>query len=146
MTDLLNCVQSTSVVIAEPPLLQLTLNSQPEILGGQNGSVSVIAQGGVFPYSYLWSNGSTQSSIDSLSVGTYTVTVTDNHGCSIIDSIDVFASNCAFSMSLVVINPSCFGESDGIIIPQIVIPGAEPYFFQWSDDTHDVILLSLIHI
>ncbi len=45
--------------------------------------------GGTPPYNYLWSNGATTNTIDSLLQGTYTVTVTDNNGCVFIDSITV---------------------------------------------------------
>ncbi len=45
--------------------------------------------GGTPPYSYLWSNGATTNSIDSLLQGTYTVTVTDNNGCAMVDSVTV---------------------------------------------------------
>jgi len=41
------------------------------------GGASVLASGGVQPYSYLWSTGGTNSNVYNLSPGTYTVTTTD---------------------------------------------------------------------
>lgn len=143
VTDLQNCVESTTVNVIQPDEIELFLNSLPEVLGGQDGSASVTVIGGIQPYSYIWNTGSTQSAISGLTAGVYTVTVTDQNGCSKIDSVTVLPSNCAFSASLIVINPSCFGADDGAIFPQIDVPGAEPYFYQWSDNTHDVILDSL---
>ena len=35
------------------------------------------------PYSYLWSNGATTGTLVGLTAGTYTVTVTDDEGCTI---------------------------------------------------------------
>jgi len=49
---------------------------------GNLGSASVTADLGEAPYTYSWSNGATTASIDSLSAGTYTVTVTDANGCT----------------------------------------------------------------
>jgi len=143
VTDLKNCVESTTVNVTEPDKLIITLNSTPEILGGADGTVSVTAIGGTPPYTYIWSTGSTTDSDEDLVAGEYFVTVTDHNGCSAIDSINVVPSNCAFSASLLAINPSCFNMKDGALFPIIEIPGAEPYYYIWSDDTHDVILDSL---
>ncbi|MBP0905118.1 gliding motility-associated C-terminal domain-containing protein [Mariniflexile gromovii] len=52
-------------------------------VSASDGSLSVAASGGIPPYSYLWSpGGQTSSSINSLSPGTYSVTVTDSKGCN----------------------------------------------------------------
>lgn len=48
-----------------------------------NGSASVLVTGGLPPYSYLWSNGSVDSSIDSLSAGDYSVNITDYNNCNL---------------------------------------------------------------
>ena len=49
---------------------------------GEPGSASVSVTSGTGPYSYAWSNGATSASIDNLSPGNYSVTVTDANGCS----------------------------------------------------------------
>ena len=45
------------------------------------GAVSASPSGGNGPYKYKWSNGKTSSSINSLAVGQYCVTATDQNGC-----------------------------------------------------------------
>jgi len=139
VTDFQNCVESTTVVIVQPEQLILTMNSTPEILGGQDGTAGVAVTGGVQPYSYLWETGSVMSFITGLDAGAYTVTVTDHNGCSNTDSTVVVESNCAFSGTLLLINPTCFGEDDGAVFPQISVPGLEPYFYQWSTGSNDPI-------
>lgn len=47
-----------------------------------NGSVTIAPNGGVQPYQYLWSNGSTETTASGLGVGEHTVTLTDAKGCS----------------------------------------------------------------
>jgi hypothetical protein len=42
-----------------------------------SGAISTNISGGTTPYSYSWSNGSSASSLNSITAGTYTVTVTD---------------------------------------------------------------------
>ncbi len=61
---------------------------------GNGASASVSVQGGTSPYTYLWSNGATTSSINDLSDGTYSVTVTDYHGCSDDCSVTVTTNEC----------------------------------------------------
>ncbi len=38
--------------------------------------------GGTSPYTYSWSGGGTNSTKTGLTAGTYTITVTDNNGCT----------------------------------------------------------------
>lgn len=47
--------------------------------GNSNGAVTLTVNGGVAPYTYLWSNAATTQNISGLSAGTYTVTVTDKY-------------------------------------------------------------------
>ncbi len=49
--------------------------------GMGNGSISVVVNGGMAPYSYEWSNGATVADLENLDAGDYTVTVTDANGC-----------------------------------------------------------------
>jgi len=57
--------------------------------GNSDGTAWVIVTGGVMPYTYLWSNMSDNDTISGLSIGIYTVTVTDQQGCSVYDSVEV---------------------------------------------------------
>ncbi|MBK6821432.1 MAG: SprB repeat-containing protein [Bacteroidetes bacterium] len=57
--------------------------------GGTTGTIDLTVLGGILPYGYTWSNGSTTEDINSLSVGSYTVTVTDGNGCTATLSIAI---------------------------------------------------------
>ena len=74
--DSVNCNLSTSVTIN---------NSTCD--GSYDGSASVTVLNGVPPYSYLWGNNATTSSINSVPNDTYIVTTNDLIGCSKIDTI-----------------------------------------------------------
>jgi hypothetical protein len=63
-----------------------------EQLGPGDYSVTVndtYADGGVQPHKYLWSNGGTTQQITGLSAGVYEVTITDAHGCTVTDSVEI---------------------------------------------------------
>ncbi|HXB12989.1 MAG TPA: SprB repeat-containing protein, partial [Bacteroidia bacterium] len=67
--------------ITGSPGYTATLTDTNPDCGFKKGNITVIASGGVTPYTYNWSNGSTNQKDTGLSAGTYTVTVTDNAGC-----------------------------------------------------------------
>ncbi|MGB1319261.1 MAG: hypothetical protein ACPG5W_13675, partial [Flavobacteriales bacterium] len=62
--------------------------------GSCNGVAYVTPSGGVAPYSFLWSDGSTQEDRSDLCEGTYQVTVTDANGCSGTVSVTVDCNPC----------------------------------------------------
>ncbi len=84
VSDQYGCTFSTTVVITSPPQLGDTVQKQDvQCFGGSDGSLTIIAGGGTPPYTYLWSNGATTQTIDSLPKGNYTCTITDAAGCSV---------------------------------------------------------------
>lgn len=56
------------------------------------GSITVIPQGGFEPYTYLWEDGTATATLDSLTLGDYSVTVTDAQGCSDTGTFSVIVS------------------------------------------------------
>lgn len=59
-----------------------------------SGSASVLAAGGVAPYTYLWSDANAQTTEEAtnLDPGDYTVTVTDANGCTVEGMITVIST------------------------------------------------------
>lgn len=71
------------VTITEPTVLTSTSTVTDETsVGANDGTASVVAAGGVGPYTYLWSNGATTATITGLAPGSYTVVITDNNGAT----------------------------------------------------------------
>lgn len=93
------CALTASAVVASPPQLTgpATIVSAITTYGGSNGSVKVTPNGGVAPYTVIWSNASTATTLTGLSAGTYAVTTTD-------------ANNCTVSASVTLANPSKVGN------------------------------------
>lgn len=100
--------------------------------GGNNGLIDCSIFGGDVPHSYLWSNGEMTEDIDTLTAGTYTITVTDdnNSGCSVISSYPISEPNVINIISSQK-NIACFGGNDGYI--DITVSGGNTgYAYLWN--------------
>jgi hypothetical protein len=98
--------------------------------GLYNGSASVNATNGSSPYSYLWNNNDTTSSINNVLNNTYTVTVTDSAGCSITDTILIgFDDIKSISQSISTIADTSTPN----------YPGVVNGYYAWAYDTLSII-------
>ncbi len=89
-----NCSsQSNSVTIGEPAAALSAVKSQVNVScgGASTGSATVTVSGGTTAYTYIWNTNPVQSSetATNLSAGNYTVTITDENGCSINESFTI---------------------------------------------------------
>lgn len=92
VTDVNGCKASQSITLIDPAALGITHTViNPSCNTTPDGSIDVTMSGGTSPYIFQWSGGSTATTEDLTNVlsGTYTITVTDGHGCRIADSIIV---------------------------------------------------------
>ena len=64
----------------EGGLLATIQVSSPTCYGGTNGSIVINVSGGLEPYSFIWGDGSTSSSLTNVTSGTYSVSITDALG------------------------------------------------------------------
>src|SRR5690606_28310729 len=97
--------------------------------------------GGIFKFK--WSNGlpSTEDQ-DSLTVGTYEVTITDpNNGCTATKTYTVKEPS-KISVNFSVIDESCVTGNDGEIAA-IINGGVSPYKFDWSNGDTTQLISSL---
>ncbi len=92
------CVRRDTVNVAIGNI-QITDTSTNETCYGLNdGTASVTSAIGANPITYIWNTTATSSSIANLPGGIYTVTITDNAGCSTSTSLNV-ASAPVFTVS-----------------------------------------------
>src|SRR5690554_1707862 len=85
ITDADGCTAEEEFIITEPDPLTIdnTIDVTDATCGEDNGSASVSVTGGTGNYTYSWSpNGGTAATAPDLAPGDYTVTVTDENGCS----------------------------------------------------------------
>jgi outer membrane protein OmpA-like peptidoglycan-associated protein len=83
VTDGNGCLKTVQAEITAPEPLALHIDSVRNVkcCGDASGAVYISVMGGVKPYSYKWSHGATTQDITNLTLGVYTVTVTDANGC-----------------------------------------------------------------
>jgi hypothetical protein len=97
--------------------------------GQSTGSATVMASGGVPPYTYLWSNGQTSNTATNLFSGNYAVTVTASNGCTS-KSTAVLIDVPVFSVELTT-NLEASGQTcQSGAAPQ---SGTSPYTYAWSN-------------
>jgi len=100
--------------------------------GSCNGQAEITSPDSAGVTSYMWSTGATTAGISNLCAGTYTVTVTDTTGCVNTTQIGVL-DPAAITATATVIQPTCFGDSDGSIC---AITTVSPASYLWaSGDT-----------
>lgn len=136
VTDSRGCTSSNTVTITEPssPVTATFSIVNVSCFGDSDGEITVNATGGTIPYTYLWSNAGNTATISNLIAGIYRVTVTDDQGCTYIDSVEVTQPSAPLSLSLNTTNVSCAQGNDGSI-DLTVIGGTTPYQFNWNSGT-----------
>ena len=88
-SDGLGCESArTPVVATVNPKPEVSLSFDPIKYNGDNTTLVANVTSGTAPFTYLWSNGETTSSI-SVKAGTYSVVVTDSKGCEVSKEITI---------------------------------------------------------
>ena len=133
VTDANNCVAYESITLTEPPLLSVTETITNTTCGASVGAIDITVSGGVTPYSFIWSNGSVSEDIQSLSAGSYTVTVTDANGCILVqfytvNNIDGIVATISQTRDV-----TCAGDADGFIVTNIT-SGTLPFTYSWTNN------------
>ena len=113
---------SINSIVISPPMVDLDKLVEVSCNGGSDGLIMLDVFGTAYPFTFLWSNGSTNQNIFNISAGTYTVTVTDANGNSILETYVVNEPPLLTAM----INQSMLD----LIVN--VNGGTPPYSYTWS--------------
>ncbi len=133
VTDAAGCAKASFALIGQPPPLALSLTGTSPSCAQQNdGTALAAAQGGTGGYTYLWNTTPPQSSATAtkLGAGTYTVTVSDQNGCTTTGSITL-ADPPDIAVVLISEDARCYGLSDGSIRAQAQ-GGTGALSYTWS--------------
>lgn len=132
VSDANGCAASASIEITEPaPLVVLTSATDVLCSSDADGVATANPQGGTTPYQFLWSNGQTGQSATGLSPGSYSVTVTDDHGCQS-SSTAVVDFTSDFSITTSANDVNCYAGSDGSATVN-TSGGSAPYNIAWNN-------------
>ena len=136
LTDVNGCIAIDSIIINNE--VSCSVITSPSTCGDTSGTASAVVTGGTFPYSYLWSTNETTSDIDSLSYGTYYLTVIDNVNDTAVCSALV-DNEASFTINITTTNQLCLGYNNGSAIVSIT-GGSGNYTYLWSNaQTNDTI-------
>jgi hypothetical protein len=76
-----------------------TTQTTPYFCGGEPGTASVSITNGRAPYTYTWTDGETTAEATNLAVGSYSVTVHDSNGCSVMNTFSISSGPSLLSVS-----------------------------------------------
>lgn len=141
ISDANNCTALSFVNINElsTPLIVGVSATNETTIGAMDGTATVIAAGGITPYTYLWSTGDTIPNLDSLSSGTYSITVTDTLGCQGEGSGFVPSGDCVLSATSSITPNRCFGDSTASISLDVMNITSNNSFLWSNGDTTSTI-------
>ncbi|MFH0864849.1 MAG: PKD domain-containing protein [Bacteroidota bacterium] len=133
VTDSYGCTTSQGITLTQPqPLIMIFYTQDVSCFNGNNGYAAALVSGGTTSYQYTWSAPGigNVSSTSTLYAGTYTLSVTDLHGCTI-DTTFTISEPPLLTYSYVTDSVNCFSGTDGSII---ITPngGNPPYSFDWN--------------
>jgi hypothetical protein len=131
VTDSIGCIAIDSVVIIEPPELDISyISTNVSCYQGNNGTIDINISGGTPPYNYYWSNGAVTEDINGLIANTYTVFVVDSNGCTLISSI-IIEEPTPVIINYIITN-ACYNSNNGAI--DLDVSGGTPtYSYNWSN-------------
>ncbi len=136
--DTLNCPIKTDSITVGIGRISLSIDSVIPDCDSLNGVGFVSASNGSSPYNYQWGNSSNNQTTDSatqLAPTWHYITVTDQIGCSTIDSINLENNQPTLSITDTT-HVNCFNETSGAATVS-AMGGSLPYQYNWDAQTQN---------
>jgi gliding motility-associated-like protein len=135
ITDTKGCTQTSSSTVTQPTALSVSFTKTDiDCFGASDGTVTANASGGTSAYTYSWSNAQTGSQLTNLGPGTFTVTVTDNAGCTVTGTAPAVSQPAsAIQLTVTQSKTSCFGQDAGAASGVASGGNGAPFSFTWSN-------------
>ena len=97
--------------------------------GGSDGAIDIDVSGGIAPYTFSWSNGSSSEDISGIGAGPYEINIVDGNGC-ITSASNTVAQPNALALVVSSVDANC-GSSDGEAAVS-TSGGTLQYTFSWN--------------
>ena len=130
VADVNNCVSNlTSSIVALTPAMEISTAVTPvNCFGGSDGKIEVTVTSGISPYIFQWNHTANVSNkVVGLKAADYTLTVTDNAGCSKTETIAVTQPAEPLHVEIQT-TAACYGKTDGILTVNTT-GGSFPYLY-----------------
>ena len=109
ITDNNQCSVTETFIINQPEAITIHSNiTDASCIDGKDGKIETVVTGGQAPYTYLWSNQTTQNNAENIGSGNYELTVTDNKNCTQLALFTVHAS-----------------PTECLLIPELITPNGD---------------------
>jgi hypothetical protein len=136
ITDINGCLATTGFYqVSAQSQINLFINNvvKASCNGVSDGAIHIQHTGGIEPFKYEWSNGSSSKNLENVTSGTYHLSITDAAGCRIEHQNIVIGSQNSLQVGTSFKrNVSCHGQSNGIIEVN-TLGGTPPYIYNWED-------------
>ncbi len=140
VTDDSGCVRKANAYVNYySPMNVVASGQNASCIFTANGTASAGASGGILPYTYLWTNGSTTSSATGFFPGHYSVYVTDSQGCADYASVNIGYDSiapCAVIVEGTVFNDTsmnCIKDAGETTIGNVMISCLPYGGYKWTD-------------
>jgi uncharacterized repeat protein (TIGR01451 family) len=133
VSDDSGCTASATTIVSEPSAINLSVSGTDTSCDAADGTATASANGGISPFTYIWSTGDSGATITGLSGGTYDVTTTDANGCVETGSVTI-ASPSGFTITANSTDASCNGLNDGAAFTTIS-GGNGNVSYTWNGNT-----------
>lgn len=143
VTDATDCQREESLSLIAPAPLQASLEVENATCQLANdGAIAIFLSGGTGGYDVQWSNGATGNSLSGLAMGTYSVTATDDNGCSFSTAASV-QEESPLSIVLTAENVSCYDAADGQIVAETSGGSGAAATFTWNTGEQESVISGL---
>ncbi|MBL7892100.1 MAG: SprB repeat-containing protein, partial [Bacteroidia bacterium] len=122
----------TAVVTVNPSISLTAAATNISCSGGTNGSAVATPGSGTSPFTYNWSSGQSTQTVTGLTSGSYTVTISDNKGCTATTSIAI-VSPAPLTGQFVKGTANCAGCGCKEWVMTTATGGTSPYTYTWPD-------------
>ena len=140
VTDVNGCSTTADIEITDLTTFELSVETiLPSCGGNSDGAIDLTVTGGEQPFTYSWSNGADTEDLTDVPSGNYTVTVTDNRGCT--QELTHFLRNPLSVFINAKVDPiRCDGGGMDGAIDVSIFNAAQPYTVAWStgEETEDL--------
>jgi len=120
------CTLTYSIIITQPDSLIAQIQPEDALCFGGTGSATALPQGGTPPYTFNWSNGDEDDTVENLVAGFYSLEVMDANGCLLTDIFQL-----SQPQELMVEIETIFTDTT-TVITAMATGGTGSYSYLWS--------------
>ena len=127
---------ATSCLNETDPVVNLVSKQDVSCFGGLTGLVDITVSGGNTPYTFAWTKAGVPSfsanteDLQSLSAGTYNLTVTTAGSKTAHFSVSISQPAAALAVGIISVNAGCAGQTNGSAVAAAT-GGTSPYTYKW---------------